>query len=363
MTAYAFIGSIVAAMGVRHATQRSTVMKAGLHLAVINCVVLLSMAAIRGGATLGEPFLLVVGGLLNGIITAIVAVGVAPLLEMLFGYTTNIRLLELSRMDHPLLKELAVRAPGTYHHSIVIGTLVESAAEAINANPLLARVSAYYHDLGKMKMPLYFIENMAGENRHDKLTPSMSALILTNHVKEGAELAKSHRLGKDIVDVIEQHHGTTLIKYFYQKAKEKKEIEGGGQLDEKDFRYPGPKPQTKEAGLVMLADAIEAASKTLPEPSLVKIQGLTQTIVNRIFTDGQLDECELTLKDLHRITSSFNRVLAGIYHTRIDYPEPAFVKKKEEAVEGADKREEELGDKPKDDKKGGRDGIKRLGGE
>ncbi|MCK5237544.1 MAG: HDIG domain-containing protein, partial [Deltaproteobacteria bacterium] len=356
--AYFFVGSVVATMGVRQATQRSTIMKAGVHVAIVNSVVLLSIAAIKGGSGIGEPFMLIFAGCVNGIVTAIIVVGVTPLLEMIFGYTTNIRLLELSRMDHPLLKELAVKAPGTYHHSIVIGTLVEAAAEAIHANPLLARVSSYYHDIGKMKMPLYFIENMSGENRHDKLQPSMSALILTNHVREGSELAKSHRLGKDIVDVIEQHHGTSLIKYFYQKAKEAGE---GEVVNEKDFCYPGPKPQTKEAGLVMLADAIEAASKTLPDPTPVKIQGLTQTIVNRIFIDGQLDECELTLKDLHSITSSFNHVLAGIYHSRIEYPEPV-IPTKEEQTEGSDTSDGEAesggGDKPEPRKKNGRGGIK-----
>ena len=244
------------------------------------------------------------------------------MLESAFRYTTDIKLLELSRMDHPLLKELAMRAPGTYHHSIVIGTLAEAGAESINANPLLARVAAYYHDIGKLKMPAYFIENAGDENKHDRLTPSMSSLVITSHVKEGAELAEKHRLGPGIIDIIRQHHGTSLISFFYQKAVSGKDPDGK-EVDEKSFRYPGPKPQTKEAGLVMLADAIEAASKTLPDPTPDRVQWLSQKIVNRIFTDGQLDECELTLKDLHSITKSFNRVFAGIYHQRIDYPEPA----------------------------------------
>ncbi len=362
ITAYFFIGGVVASIGVRHATQRATLMKAGLHLGLVNCVVLLSLTAVRGGTTLGEPFLIIIGAFLNGILAAVLTVGLAPLLEMAFGYTTNIKLLELSRMDHPLLKELALNAPGTYHHSVVIGTLVDAAAEDINANPLLARVSAYYHDIGKMKMPLYYIENMLGENRHDKLTPSMSALIITKHAKEGVELTKKHGIGREITDIIQQHHGTNTIKYFYQKAKN---MEGADSEDvnEEDFRYPGPKPQTKEAGLVMLADSIEAASRTLPDPTPAKIQGLTQKIVNRIFTDGQLDECELTLKDLHSITSSFNHVLAGIFHKRIEYPEQTDGGK-EEGSEGSDSGEKNLGEakgsifKVKD---GGRSGIKRLG--
>lgn len=359
MAAYTLIGGVTAAMGVRHCTHRSIVIKAGLVVGLVNSVTLVSIAFIKGGVSFSEPFFLVLAGVFNGLITAVLAIGIAPMLESAFQYTTNIRLLELSRMDHPLLKELAMRAPGTYHHSIVIGSLVEAAAESINANPLLARVSAYYHDIGKFKMPQYFIENISEENRHDKLAPSMSALVLINHVKEGVELARQYRLGSEIADVISQHHGTSLITYFHQKAKSQDELAGRA-VKEEEFRYHGPKPQTKEAGLVMLADAIEAASKTIPDPTPDKIQWLTQKIVNKIFADGQLDECELTLKDLHLITKSFNRVFAGIYHQRIDYPEPAYILK-EERSEGAGEagvREE----KPAGgDSKDGRDRLKRLG--
>lgn len=358
LAAYSLIGGVAAAMGVRHCTHRSIVIKAGIILGVINAITLLSIAFIKGGSTLTEPFFIILAGLMNGLVTAVLAVGIAPVLESAFRYTTDIKLLELSRMDHPLLKELAMRAPGTYHHSIVIGTLVEAAAESINANPLLARVSAYYHDIGKLKMPSYFIENISDENKHDKLTPNMSSLILVSHIKEGVELAKQYRLGQEIGDIINQHHGTSLISYFYQKAKSHEDQAHA--VHEEEFRYPGPKPQTKEAGLVMLADAIEAASKTVPDPTPDKIQWLTQKIVNKIFTDGQLDECELTLKDLHSITKSFNRVFAGIYHQRIDYPEPAYILK-ESGIEGAGAG---LGGKTgveDQDKKDGRDRLKRLG--
>jgi membrane-associated HD superfamily phosphohydrolase len=211
-----------------------------------------------------------------------------------------------------------------------------------------------------MRMPMYFIENISGENRHDRLTPSMSVLILTKHVKEGTELAKQYRLGEKIIKVIEQHHGTTLIEYFYNKAKAQEEPEVH-EAQEKDYRYSGPKPQTKEAGLVMLADAIEAASKTIPDPTPVKIQGMTQKIVNKIFTDGQLDECEITLKDLHLITGAFNHVLSGIYHQRIDYPEPAYMKKKEEGLEGPGAKPLASEVKAGENKKNGREGVRRLG--
>jgi putative nucleotidyltransferase with HDIG domain len=198
---------------------------------------------------------------------------------------------------------------------------VEAAAESINANPLLARVAAYYHDIGKASKPLYFIENQAGEeNRHDKLTPSMSALILISHIKEGAELAREKHLGQAIIDIIRQHHGTGLIRFFYDRAQNQAEALGQT-VEETDFRYPGPKPQTREAGIVMLADCVEAASRTLINPTPDHIQGMVQNIINRIFTDGQLDECELTLKNLHEIARSFNRILNGIFHHRIDYPE------------------------------------------
>ncbi len=359
LTAYFLVGGIVAAMGVRHCIQRSTVIKAGIIVGAVNGLILLSIASIKGEGTAVEPLFMVLAGFINGLLTAVLTVGVAPIFEIIFGYTTDIKLLELSRMDHPLLKELAMRAPGTYHHSIVIGSLVEAAAESIHANPLLARVSAYYHDIGKLKMPFYFIENTTGENRHKKLAPSMSALILTNHVKEGVEMAKKYRLGQEIIDIIQQHHGTSLITYFYQKAREMAEPSMHG-ISEKDFRYPGPKPQTREAGLVMLADAIEAASKTLHEPTPAKIQGLTQKIVNRIFIDGQLDECELTLKDLHFITKSFNRVLTGIYHHRIDYPEPVSMGKEErgEGIGPGPYRERE---RPGEDKKDRKVHLKRLG--
>jgi putative nucleotidyltransferase with HDIG domain len=218
-----------------------------------------------------------------------------------------------------------VQAPGTYHHSVIVSHMVEASAREINANPLLAKVAAYYHDIGKMGKPLYFIENQLGqENRHEKLAPSMSSLILISHVKDGVDLARQYKLGREIIDIISQHHGRSLITYFYEKAKQQGERKGGksSQVKEENFRYPGPKPQSKEAALVMLADGVEAASKTLRDPTGARIQGLVQKMIKKAFSDGQLDECELTLKDLHAIAKSFNKTLSGIFHHRIDYPEP-----------------------------------------
>jgi len=259
-------------------------------------------------------------GFLGGVLASILVLGIAPIIETLFGYTTDIKLLELANMDHPILKDLILQAPGTYHHSIIVGSLVEAAAKSIAANPLLARVSAYYHDIGKLKKPLYFIENVGGgENKHEHLTTTMSSLILISHVKDGVEMARENRLGERIGHIILQHHGTSLISYFYQKAKERENPEMAS-INEDDFRYPGPKPQTKEAGIVMLADSVEAASRALTDPTPSRIKSLVQRVTNGIFLDGQMEECELTLKDLQKIQESFNRILTAIFHQRIDYP-------------------------------------------
>ena len=243
------------------------------------------------------------------------------LVESLFRYTSNIRLMEILNLDQPLLKELMLVAPGTYHHSLVVGQMVEAAASAIGANPLLAKAAAYYHDIGKLKKPLYFVENQyGGENKHEKLAPSMSSLILIAHVKDGVELARRHRLGEGICDIIQQHHGTCLISYFYNKAKN--QAPDPNKVNIQDFRYPGPRPQTKEAALVLISDQLEAASKTLTDPTPARIQGMVQKIVNNIFTDGQLDDCELTLKELHLIAKHCTKILSGIFHQRISYPMP-----------------------------------------
>jgi hypothetical protein len=317
---FTFVGGVVGAHKVARCEQRTILIKAGLTVGGVNLLMILSYNLISG-----NPFKMallsdLIMGFLGGPLASVLVLGIAPIIEGLFGYTTDIKLLELANMDHPILKDLILQAPGTYHHSIIVGSLVEAAAKSIAANPLLARVSAYYHDIGKLKKPLYFIENSGGaENKHDHLAPSMSSLVLTSHVKDGVELARENRLGERIAHIIQQHHGTSLISYFYQKAKEKENPEMES-LSEEDFRYPGPRPQTKEAGIVMLADAVEAASRTLSEPTPSRIKGLVQRIINNIFLDGQLEECELTLKDLQKIEESFNRILTAIFHQRIDYP-------------------------------------------
>lgn len=361
---FAMLSGVVGAHGVRHCKDRGTIYMAGLKLCVVNLAMALAFQLLNESffsfQTLYCGLFAIVGGLVN----AAVVMGTIPVLETIFHYTTDIKLLELSNLNSPVLKELMIRAPGTYHHSVLVGTMVEAAAETINANPLLARVAAYYHDIGKLSKPLYFIENAGPlENRHDKLSPNMSALILISHVKEGVELAKEHRLGLPIIDIIRQSHGTALITYFYQKAKNMADPEVQS-INERDYRYPGPKPQTREAGLVMLADCVEAASRTLTDPTSARIQGMVQKIINNIFIDGQLDECELTLKNLHEIAKSFNRILCGIYHQRIDYPEPVFKEKTggRKNVEDSDKEQSKtVSDRGEETKKSGGEDIRRLG--
>jgi putative nucleotidyltransferase with HDIG domain len=224
-----------------------------------------------------------------------------------------------------------MKAAGTYHHSLVVGNLAEAAAGLVGANPLLARVGSYFHDIGKIEKAEYFAENKQDPSQmHDKLAPSMSSLIITNHVKDGIELAERYKLGNAIKDIIEQHHGTGLVTYFYHQAIEKVQQAGdksqqGEQVSEESFRYPGPKPQTKESAIVMLADSCEAASRVLPNPTPQRLKELVRKIVNNKFIDRQLDECELTLKDITKISDCFARVLTGIYHSRIEYPEQASI--------------------------------------
>ena len=258
-------------------------------------------------------------GAINGFISPLLVYGLQVIFEYFFDITTDMKLLELSDLNNPLLRKLAIEAPGTYHHSLMVGNLAEAAAESISANALLARVGAYYHDIGKIEKREYFIENqMKAKNPHEKLSPTMSCLILMNHVKKGLEIAKKYKLPKEIRDFIAEHHGTNLIAFFYQKALEKSDNDD---INESNFRYPGPKPKTKEIGIVMLADAIEAAARTLKDPSPSRIRGLVISIVQDRFRESELDDCPLTLKELTRIIESFETVLLGTFHSRIEYPD------------------------------------------
>ena len=229
-------------------------------------------------------------------------------------------MLELSNLNEPMLKYLILNAPGTYHHSLMVGTLAETAAEAVGANALLCRVGAYYHDIGKTRHPNYFIENNpeAG-SRHAKLAPSLSRAMIMSHVKEGVEMGRAYGIPEALLDMIPQHHGTRLVSFFYQRAREAADPDLQA-VKEEDYRYPGPKPQTREAAILMLADAVQAATQTLTDPTPARIRGAVQKIINSIFVDAQLDECDLTLRDLHLIANSFVRILTGMFHHRIEYP-------------------------------------------
>jgi putative nucleotidyltransferase with HDIG domain len=309
-----------------------------------------------------DIFLGVLFALAGGIQIGILATGLAPVMEVVFDLTSDIRLLELVNLERPILRQLMLVAPGTYHHSIIVGNMVEAAAEKIGANPLLAKAAAYYHDIGKVKKPTYFVENqLGGENKHEKLAPSMSSLILQAHVKDGVELARQNKVSQHIIDIIRQHHGTSFMVYFYNKAKQ--QATNPHMVNSEDYRYPGPRPQTKEAGLVLLADQVEAASKTLLDPTPARIQGLVQKIINNVFADGQLDECELTLKDLHEIAKSFIKILSGIFHHRIEYPHSAEkVSEKKKTSEDLDKQPAEK-NTPRlvKDQEKSREDLKRLG--
>ena len=248
--------------------------------------------------------------------------GFLPLVERAFGVQTDASLLELGDPSHALLRRLAQRAPGTYNHSINVASIGEAAADAIGANGLLVRVGAYFHDIGKMFKPEYFIENQAsGVNQHDTLQPAMSTLVIIAHVKDGADLARNHNLPEPIVDFILQHHGTTLVEYFYREATRRSEEDPHGEeVSDKDFRYPGPKPQTLEAAVMMLADTVESASRTLVDPTPSRIQGLVDSISQKKMSDGQFDECGMTFRQLDRVRKSLVKSLTAIYHARVKYP-------------------------------------------
>ncbi|MCG3173755.1 MAG: Cyclic-di-AMP phosphodiesterase PgpH [Myxococcota bacterium] len=326
MMMFAAVSSLLCAHGVGKVKQRSTIMKAGVHGGLASAGIVLAMSLMDGKFTSPSALSSGVMAFASGPISAMIVLTMSYLVEDVFGYTTNIRLLELANLNHPVLKELILQAPGTYHHSIIVGSLVEAGAEAIGCNPLLARVMAYYHDIGKAKNPEYFAENQKGGlNRHDKLSPHMSALVIKAHVKDGMEMARQHKLPDPIIAAIEQHHGNTLIRYFYHKARQQEAPDNP--VREDDFRYPGRKPQFRESALCMLADGIEAAARSIPDPTPARLQGLVQTMINRLFSSGQLDECDLTLRDLHKIAEAYTRVLTGMYHHRPRYPQqPAKVR-------------------------------------
>lgn len=313
---YYFLSGMAATWLVTRAQSRQDVVWSIIPLA--SCQLALGLAAAMIAQT---PFvhmpMHMVGVLAGAALSLLLLFAFSPVLEMAFGYTTRFRLMELMSLEQPLMQELMMTMPGTYHHSLVVANMVEAGAKAIGANSLLCKVAALYHDAGKLQHPEYFIENQyGGPNKHDKLAPSMSALILAAHVKKGVELAHTHKLGEEIEDIIRQHHGSRCIRYFYQKA-----LDAGETARESDFCYPGPRPQTREAAIIMLADAVEASSRTLNDPTPARIKNHIDSIIKGIFVEGQLDESELTFKDLNKLSDTFLRILTGMFHQRVAYPD------------------------------------------
>ncbi|MCZ8518721.1 MULTISPECIES: HD family phosphohydrolase [Paenibacillus] len=317
----AMTNSFAAIFSIQRASQRSSILKAGmmislLAMALVGSLVLLDDQETRRSAMFALSFAL--GG---GLITAVFVIGLLPFFEVAFGILSPLKLVELSNPNHPLLRKLLTETPGTYHHSVMVGNLSEAAAEAIGADGLLCRVGAYYHDIGKTKRPSYFIENQTNiENPHDRIDPALSKSIIVAHARDGVEMLRDAGIPKPIRDIAEQHHGTTLLTFFYYKAKKQAEERGEKPPEELEYRYPGPKAQTKEAAIVGIADCVEAAVRSLRNPTVEQIDSMVRKIIKNRLDDGQFNECDLTIKELDLVAKTLNEALLGIFHSRIEYP-------------------------------------------
>lgn len=314
----ALIGTVLTSIILKKMHMRNDIMNAAVLIAVINTLLTFSVGFLLSNNIVD---IFKISGLtfLGGCISAILTIGFLPMLESIFDIVTTVKLLELSNPNNELLKRLLMEAPGTYHHSIIVANLAEVAAEAVGGNPVLARVAAYYHDVGKIQRPYFFKENQIGlENPHDKIEPKLSTLVITSHVKDGIELAKEYKLPQIIQDIICQHHGTTIVKYFYIMTKNLSEKPD--EINPDDFKYPGPIPESKECAIIMLADSVEAAVRSIQDPNKNKVEKMVDNIFDDRLSTGQLDNCELTLKDIHKIKESFLKTLTGVYHQRIEYP-------------------------------------------
>ncbi len=328
----AIFSGFVAIASISGLDQRSKYAVVGLRIALVYMA-----AVVAWGFAWGYSYATIGIGIglafVNGILSVVFTVGLLPFFESAFGITTMLRLLELSNSNNPLIKKMMLEAPGTYQHSVLVGNLAEAAANALGADPLVVRVGAYFHDIGKIKRPYFFIENQnAGENPHGKLQPTLSTLIIVSHVKEGIEIAKEYKLPQVIIDMVEQHHGTSLVSFFYNKAKKQ---DGEDKVNIEEFCYPGPKPQSKEAAIILLADSVQAAVQAMSQPTKGQIEGRIRSIIKNKLDSGQLEECDLTFKDLNVIADSFTQVLASVSHKRVDYPPVVaeMMKKGEEAAE------------------------------
>jgi hypothetical protein len=328
------VASTAAASAVEHTRERMAVVRAGLFAGLVAAAAALTLHPVQlllaegvlGNAAAMRPVWSMAFAFAGGVASAAVVLALLPLFEVV-GFVTDFRLMELANLNHPLLRQLMLRAPGSYHHSVIVGSLAEAAAESIGANALQARVASYFHDIGKALKPQYFVENQqGGKSRHDALDPRASARILIAHVVDGGRLAREHKLPKPIVDNIYMHHGSGLLQFFYRQALT--DAEDPSQVDEAEFRYPGPKPNTREAGIIMLADKVEAATRTLKVPNEANLRAMIARIVNSVMADAQFSECPLTFREIHTVADTFVRVLMGIYHQRIEYPDTAEVSRR-----------------------------------
>ena len=318
---YFIVSGVIASASLAHSKDRLNILRAGFQTGLINAALALmieiSMSQLAGGAEYQQPLWEILAALTGGILASFLVLGAIPLFEAM-GFVTDYKLLELGNLNHPLLRQLFLRAPGTYHHSMTMAQLSEAAAESIGANALQAKVACYYHDIGKSLQPQYFIENQRGTNPHDSLEPHQSARVIMTHVIDGYALGEQHGLPQPILDAIIMHHGTGLIKYFYIKALEK--VGSPEEVDERNYRYNGKRPDSKEMGIIFLADRVEAACRTLKEPRFEDFREMIKSLVNSALTDGQLEECPLTIKELYTIMDVFAKTMTGIYHHRIEYP-------------------------------------------
>jgi len=341
---YGFVAAVVsftAVLAIHKASQRSSILKAGIMVSLFGSVAVVALTLVNPEPNRAELIQAVIFMLASGLLTAVLVIGLMPFFEMTFGILSALKLVELSNPNHPLLRKLLTETPGTYHHSLMVGNLSEAAAEAVGANGLLCRVGSFYHDVGKTKRPLYFIENQnASGNPHDKLDPKVSASIIIAHAKDGAEMLKAHKLPKPIRDIAEQHHGTTFLKYFYYKAI-KQAQEQGAEIDftEDNYRYPGPKAQSKEAAIVGIADCVEAAVRSLNHPKVEQIEEMIAKIIKDRLDDHQFNECDLTMKELDKIAQTLKEAVIGMFHSRIEYPDDKDLKKAKEAADAKEAKE------------------------
>ncbi|WP_040207950.1 HD family phosphohydrolase [Neobacillus jeddahensis] len=325
---YILFSALAAIMFLNSHNHRSKILQAGTFAAVVNVLAIVALMLVPNGQFSGIEYgYYFISALVSGIGSAVLTIGLLPFLEASFGILSTMRLIELSNPNHPLLRKILMESPGTYHHSVMVANLSESACEAIGANGLLARVGSYYHDIGKTKRPNFFIENqMHHDNPHDRLPPEKSANIIIAHVTDGSAILKKYHMPKEIIDITEQHHGTTLLKYFYHKA-----LQSDAEMREDEFRYPGPKAQTKESAVVGIADSVEAAVRSLSEPTPELIESLVKKIVDDRLQDGQLNECDITIKEIETVSHTLCETLKGIFHSRIEYPEMTKTKKVKQA--------------------------------